>query len=45
VLSADISGAYLNAKMAEKVYTTAGKEFGLNKADRPILIVRALYGL
>jgi hypothetical protein len=45
VLSADISGAYLNAKVAEKVYTTAGKEFGLNKADRPILIVRALYGL
>jgi hypothetical protein len=29
VLSADdISGAYLNAKVAEKAYTTAGREFG-----------------
>jgi hypothetical protein len=28
ILSADISGAYLNAKAAEKVYTLAGKEFG-----------------
>jgi hypothetical protein len=45
VLSADISGAYLNAKAAEKVYTTAGKEFGPGKAGRPVLIVRALYGL
>jgi hypothetical protein len=45
VLSADISGAYLNAKAAEKVYTTAGKEFGPEKAGRPVLIVRALYGL
>jgi hypothetical protein len=45
VLSADISGAYLNAKAAEKVYTTAGKEFGPDKAGRPVLIVRALYGL
>jgi hypothetical protein len=45
VLSADISGAYLNAKPVEKVYTTAGKEFGPEKAGRPVLITRALYGL
>ena len=45
VLSADISGAYLNAKAAEKVYTTAGTEFGPDKAGRPVLITRALYGL
>jgi hypothetical protein len=45
VLSADISGAYSNAKAAEKVYTTVGKEFGLGKAGRPVLIIRALYGL
>jgi hypothetical protein len=46
VLSADISGAYLNAKAAEKVYTMAGKEFGPGKgAGRPVLILRALYGL
>jgi hypothetical protein len=45
VLSApDISGAYLKAKAAEKVYTTAGKEFGPGKVGRPVLIVRALYG-
>lgn len=45
ILSADISGAYLNAKAAEKVYTIAGKEFGPSKEGRPVLITRALYGL
>jgi hypothetical protein len=45
VQSANISGAYLNAKAAEKVYTTEGKEFGPGKAGRPVLIVRALYRL
>jgi hypothetical protein len=45
VLSTDISGAYLDAKAAEKVYTTAGKEFGPSKAGRQVLIVHALYGL
>jgi hypothetical protein len=46
VLSAgDISGVYLNAKAAEKIYTTAGKEFGPGKAGHPVFIVRALYGL
>jgi hypothetical protein len=45
ILSADVAGAYLNANTIEKVYTTAGKEFGPDKAGRPVLIVRALYGL
>ena len=45
VLSADISGAYLNANAAEKVYTIAGKEFGAAKEGRVVVITRALYGL
>jgi hypothetical protein len=45
VLSADVSGAYLNAKAAEKVYTTAGIEFRPDKAGCPVLITCALYGL
>jgi hypothetical protein len=45
VLSADISGAYLNAKAAEKVFTIAGKEFGADKEGRVDIITRALYGL
>jgi hypothetical protein len=45
VLSADISGAYLNANAAEKVYTIAGKEFGATKEGRVVVITRALYGL
>ncbi|KAI2502898.1 Reverse transcriptase (RNA-dependent DNA polymerase) [Fragilaria crotonensis] len=45
VLSADVQGAYLNAPTKEKVYTIAGLEFGADKVGRPVLIVRALYGL
>jgi hypothetical protein len=46
VLSADVQGAYLNAPTKEnKVYTTAGFEFGADKVGRPVIIVRALYGL
>jgi hypothetical protein len=45
VLSADVAGAYLNANAKEKVYTTAGKEFGPAKQGRPVIITRALYGL
>jgi hypothetical protein len=45
ILSANVAGAYLNANTIEKVYTTAGKEFGPEKAGRPVLIVCALYGL
>ena len=45
ILSADISGAYLNANAAEKVYTIAGKEFGPEREGRVVVITRALYGL
>jgi Reverse transcriptase (RNA-dependent DNA polymerase) len=45
VLSADIQNAYLNAPVKEKLYTIAGKEFGPKNAGRPVMIVRALYGL
>jgi hypothetical protein len=44
VLAADIQNAYLNAGTKERVYTMAGPKFGAN-AGRPVLIVRALYGL
>lgn len=44
ILAADIGNAYLNAPTQEKVYSTAGKEFG-SHAGEPIIIVRALYGL
>jgi hypothetical protein len=45
ILSADVQNAYLNAPTTEKVYTTAGEEFGKDRQGRPVLIVRALYGL
>ena len=44
-MSADISGAYLNANAGEKVYFIAGKEFGPDKKGRVVVITRALYGL
>jgi len=44
ILGADVQNAYINARTDEKVYTTAGPEFGEN-AGRPAIIVRALYGL
>ncbi len=45
VLSADIQNAYLNAPVRERLYTIAGKKFGSANEGRPVLIVRALYGL
>ena len=45
ILSADVQNAYLNAETKEKVYTVAGLEFGRHNLGRPVLIVRALYGL
>ena len=45
VLSADIQNAYLTAPCREKVYTTAGPEFGPEDSGKTMLIVRALYGL
>ena len=44
VLACDIQNAYLEAPTAERNYLIAGPEFGSN-AGRPVLIVRALYGL
>ena len=44
VLGADIENAYLTAPCREKIYTTAGPEFG-SDAGKTMLIVRALYGL
>ena len=38
ILSADVSGAYLNAKAAEKVYFIAGKEFGPHQETRTCVI-------
>lgn len=45
VLAADVQNAYLNAPTKEKIYTTAGLEFGPEHCGRPVYIVRALYGL
>jgi Reverse transcriptase (RNA-dependent DNA polymerase) len=45
ILSADISGAHLNAPCGEKVYTIAGKEFGPHREGRPVVIKCTLYGL
>ncbi len=44
ILAGDIQNAYLNAPTKEKVWFMAGAEWG-DKAGRPVLIVRALYGL
>jgi hypothetical protein len=45
ILAADVGNAYLNAPTREKVYTTAGTEFGAEIQGQYVLIVRALYGL
>ena len=45
VLAGDVQNAYLNAPTSEKVYSVAGPEFGPAFQGRPVLIVRALYGL
>lgn len=45
VLAGDVQNAYLNAPTTERCYTTAGMEFGKDRCGRPVLIVRALYGL
>jgi hypothetical protein len=42
VLCADISTAYLNANAGEKVYFIASKEFGPDKKDHAVVIMRAL---
>jgi hypothetical protein len=45
LLATDIGNAYLNAPAREKVYTTAGPEFGPELEGKSVLNVRALYGL
>jgi Reverse transcriptase (RNA-dependent DNA polymerase) len=40
-----LSGAYLNAKAAKKVYILASKEFGPEKEGKVVVITHALYGL
>jgi hypothetical protein len=45
IMATDIEIAYLKAMPREKVYTTAGPQFGAEFEGRPVLIVRALYGL
>ena len=45
ILATDTSNAYLNAPAREKVYTTAGPEFGAELIGKSVLIVQALYGL
>jgi hypothetical protein len=44
IWAADIQNAYLNAPTKEKVWFKAGDEWGEHKG-KPILVVRALYGL
>ena len=44
VMACDIGNAYLNALCQEKLWTTAGPEFG-SKAGSVMTISRALYGL
>ena len=45
VLAGDVQNAYLNAPTKEKCFFKAGLEFGADKVNQPVLIVRALYGL
>jgi hypothetical protein len=45
VLAADIGNAYINADVREKVYFIAGDEFGDTRKGKPVVIVKALYGL
>ena len=44
VLASNIQNEYLNAPTEEKVWFRAGPEWGAH-AGKPVLIVRALYGL
>jgi hypothetical protein len=45
MLAADVGNACLNAPTREKVYTTAGTEFGVEIQGQYVKIVRAFYGL
>jgi hypothetical protein len=45
ILAADIGNAYINADVREKVYFIAGDEFGASRKGKPVIIIKALYGL
>ena len=41
----DIGNAYLNAETRERVWFTAGDEWGSERSGCQVIVVRALYGL
>ena len=41
----DIANAYLNVETRERVWLTAGSEWGESKEGCRVIIIRALYGL
>jgi hypothetical protein len=45
LLAADVQNAYLNAPTTEKVYATAGEEFGADRKGCPVVIIWVLHGL
>jgi Reverse transcriptase (RNA-dependent DNA polymerase) len=45
ILACDIQNAYLNAGTKERNWFVAGLEFGPQHVGKPVLIVKALYGL
>jgi hypothetical protein len=45
VLAGDVQNTYLNAPTKEKCWCIAGPEFGPDRCGKPVVIVRALYGL
>jgi hypothetical protein len=45
MLIGDVQNAYYNALKAKCFYTTAGHDVGPENEGRPVVIVRALYGL
>jgi hypothetical protein len=45
IMAADVGNAYLQAPVREKVYTTAGPEFGPTNIGKRVVVIRAMYGL
>jgi hypothetical protein len=45
VLCGDVGNAFVNAYTREKVFTTAGPEFGSEWIGKHLIIVKALYGM
>ena len=44
IITGDVANAFINAATKEKIYCTAGLEFG-DKFGRTVIIKKALYGL